>query len=167
MRSSSFICLANIVSILVMLRYFSIRSKKHPLQGIQLVMEDRYKASGPSEGLESIQIGTWTHWLPFVLGPLPQVIKFASCKGFSWTKASCFSFLMRWIALGLGNLNTHSAKSTSAAFSKWECAGRYSDIISQAAEYFPCGHEDFLHCQLISRDFDPFLRPCSTNNFPI
>ncbi|KAF4635514.1 hypothetical protein G7Y89_g2570 [Cudoniella acicularis] len=110
----------------------------------------------PSERLEDVRNGTWMRWLPFVLGPLPQIVRLASFTGVPWTKASGFSFLLSWLLIEILILTGRDQSPTNQTHQD------ASVYFSRGYRSFPSSHGNCLQFSLNSRNtfrliFDVFF----------
>ena len=99
LRSSTFVCIADTLSILVRLAYSlttSLLTEGNPLyDSIHLITEERF--DNDIAEINKAKATAGIRWLCFILGPLPQAIRLASFSGVPGTKIFGFGFLSSWL----------------------------------------------------------------------
>lgn len=98
LRSSPFVCMADVISLLVKL-YTFLRSGMPIRTCIHYIIVERFEVNGSLEEMEKAKRTAWIRWLFFVLVLLPQAIQLACYRSTPWTQIFGFSFVSSWLVV--------------------------------------------------------------------
>jgi hypothetical protein len=86
LRSSPIVCLVDAIEVLSLLAYYTLAHKTWPWDAARKVADYRFQDFDENGGFTAVEKSTLVRILVFVLGALPQAVKFYGMSGIPWTK---------------------------------------------------------------------------------
>ncbi|KAH7348445.1 hypothetical protein BKA65DRAFT_500636 [Rhexocercosporidium sp. MPI-PUGE-AT-0058] len=96
LRSSPFICVADVLSILISILVYSISIHISPLKALDLVLAERFQCPDDAVALNR---GWFWRWLAFGFGCVGPSMKLMAMSGVPWTQAYGFMFLTSFLIM--------------------------------------------------------------------